>query len=109
MDESSSEDVRKFLVGCVQSDDTDMVQMLMEKVTSQDTIQASVNKLPVEAVIPTLKVIHSSLQKGQDRRYSYSKYHPDLTIIRTDLWRRLQVAQVPADCSLRLHLVSAGG
>ena len=75
MDESSSEDVRKILVGGVQSEDSDLVQMLMEKVTSQDTIQASVNKLPVEAVIPTLKVIHSSLLKGQDRRFiSYSKY-----------------------------------
>ena len=68
LDESSSEDVRKILVGGVQSEDSDLVQMLMEKVTSQDTIQASVNKLPVEAVIPTLEVIHSSLQKGRSRQ-----------------------------------------
>lgn len=65
MDESSSEGVREILVGSVQSEDPDLVQMLMEKVTDQDIIQAAVTKLPVEAVIPTLKVILSSLQKGQ--------------------------------------------
>ena len=63
--ESSSEGVREILVGGVQSEDPDLVQMLMEKVTDQDIIQAAVTKLPVEAVIPTLKVILSSLQKGQ--------------------------------------------
>ena len=65
MDESSSEGVREILVGGVQSEGPDLVQMLMEKVTDQDIIQAAVTKLPVEAVIPTLKVILSSLQKGQ--------------------------------------------
>ena len=64
MDESSSESVREVLVGGVQSEDSDLVQMLMEKVICQETIQAAVTKLPVEAVIPTLKVILSSLQKG---------------------------------------------
>ena len=64
MDESSSESVREILVGGVQSEDSDLVQMLMEKVICQETIQAAVTKLPVEAVIPTLKVILSSLQKG---------------------------------------------
>ena len=39
--------------------------MLMEKVTCQETILAAVTKFPVEAVVPTLKVILSSLQKGQ--------------------------------------------
>ena len=64
MDESSSESVREILVGGVQSEDSDLVQMLMEKVICQETILAAVTKLPVEAVIPTLKVILSSLQKG---------------------------------------------
>ena len=64
MNESSSESVREILVGGVQSEDSDLVQMLMEKVNCQETIQAAVTKLPVEAVIPTLKVILSSLQKG---------------------------------------------
>ena len=65
LDGSSSEDVREILVGGVQSEDPDLVQMLMEKVTGQDIIQAAVTKLPVETVIPTLKVILSSLQKGK--------------------------------------------
>ena len=64
MDESSSESVREILVGGVQSEDSDLLQMLMEKVICQETIQVAVTKLPVEAVIPTLKVILSSLQKG---------------------------------------------
>ena len=64
LNESSSESVREILVGGVQSEDSDLVQMLMEKVTCQETIQAAVTKLPVEAVIPTLKVILSNLEKG---------------------------------------------
>ncbi len=54
-----------MLVGGVQSEDPDLIQMLMEKVTGLDIIQATVTKLPVEAVIPTLQVILSSLQKGK--------------------------------------------
>ena len=65
MDDSSSESVREILVGGVQSEDSDLVHMVMEKVINQDTIMVAVTKLPVEAVIPTLKVILSSLQEGQ--------------------------------------------
>ena len=64
LDESSSEGVREILVSGIQSEDPDLVQMLMEKVTCVDTIQAAVTKLPVEAVIPTLRAILSSLQIG---------------------------------------------
>ena len=76
LDGSSSEGVREILVGGVQSEDPDLIQMLMEKVTCQDIIQAAVTKLPVEAVIPTLQVILSSLQKGKLSAFSsYQKSH----------------------------------
>ena len=65
LDESNPEGVRKLLVGGIQAEDADLVQQLMERVESQDTILAAVTKLPVEAVIPLLKVIHLGLQTGQ--------------------------------------------
>ena len=65
LDESNPENVRELLVGGIQAEDADLVQQLMERVEGQDTILAAVTKLPVEAVIPMLKVIHLGLQTGQ--------------------------------------------